>query len=227
MPPKSQQEKNNDLVLSYLALRKSVGFLGIALPIVLILGAILIGDCSGLQASISDYHNTAMRDVFVGILCAIALFLFAYSGYDRLDSIMAKTAGILGFMVALFPDDPDTNSPCTILCAQNIPPWMSKVHFFSAAIFLLILAYFSIFLFTKSNQPKSEWSAQKKKRNIIYQVCGYLIVISIVTLAIFFFVPGLKTILDNSSLVLVLEVVALWAFGFSWVVKGEAILKDK
>jgi hypothetical protein len=225
MSQKTQQEKNNDLVLSYLTLRKAVDFLGIALPIVLILGAILIGDCAGLQDSISDYHNTAMRDVFVGFLCAIALFLFAYSGYDKLDSIMAKSAGVLGFMVALFPDDPDTNSTCTIQCAQNIPDWMSTVHFISAATFLLILAYFSIFLFTKTGGKPL--TPEKKKRNMIYRICGYTIISCLVLLAIYFSVKPLQAKFSAYSPVLISEALALWAFGFSWIVKGEAILKDK
>lgn len=224
MPPKSEQEKHNDLVLSYLTLRKAVGFLGIALPIVLILGSFLIGDCSGLQASISDYHNTAMRDVFVGILCAIALFLFAYSGYDKLDSIMAKSAGVLGFFVALFPDDPDLNNTCTIKCAQNIPNWMSTVHFISAAAFLLILAYFSIFLFTKTGSKPM--TSEKKKRNLIYRICGYTIIACLVLLAIYFAVPAFNTKFSVYSPVLIFETLALWAFGLSWVVKGEFILKD-
>ncbi len=225
MPPKTEQEKDNELVISYLTLRKAVGFLGIALPIVLILGAILVGNCSGLQASISDYHNTAMRDIFVGILCAISLFLFAYSGYDKLDSIMAKSAGVLGFMVAIFPDDPDLTNACTIQCSQKIPGWMSTLHFISAAIFLLILAYFSIFLFTKTGGKPI--TPEKKKRNLIYRVCGFTIIACLVFLAIYFAVPALKTKFSAYSPVLIFEALALWAFGFSWVVKGEAILKDK
>jgi succinate dehydrogenase hydrophobic anchor subunit len=218
-----KKEDNNNLVLSYLALRKAVGFLGIALPVVLILGAILIGNCSGLQASISDYHNTAMRDVFVGILCAIALFLFAYSGYDKLDFWMAKAAGLLGFFVAIFPDDPDLTNPCTIQCMQNIPGWMSTVHFISAAVFLLILAYFSIFLFTKTGGKPI--TPEKKKRNLIYRICGYTIIACLVLLAIYFLM-SLQDELGKYSPVLILEALALWAFGFSWVVKGEFILKD-
>ena len=220
----TKKEDNNNLVLSYLALRKAVGFLGIALPIVIILGAILIGDCSGLQASISDYHNTAMRDVFVGILCAIALFLFAYSGYDKLDFWMAKAAGLLGFFVAIFPDDPDATNTCTIKCLQNIPTWMSTFHFISAVTFLLILAYFSIFLFTKTGGKPI--TPEKKKRNIIYRICGYTIITCLVILALYFAIPALKEKFSAYSPVLIFETLALWAFGFSWVVKGEFILKD-
>jgi hypothetical protein len=220
---KTKSEEDNNLVLSYLALRKAVGFLGISFPIVLIIGSILFGACTGFQESISDYHNTNMRDVFVGILSAIALFLFAYSGYDDLDFWMAKAAGLFGFMVAIFPDALDDNE-CTIYVKQLIPDWMETVHFISAALFFLVLAYFCIVLFTKS---KGEMTPEKKKRNIIYRVCGYTIITCLVLLALYFFTPALKELLEDYKPVLILEIVALWAFGFSWVVKGEFILADK
>ncbi|MDO8998427.1 MAG: hypothetical protein Q7W45_01585 [Bacteroidota bacterium] len=216
----------NSYALSYLALRKIVGFLGITFPIILILGAIAFGACKGVQASISDYHNTSMRDVFTGILCAMSLFLFAYAGYDKLDFWMAKLCGILGFMVAIFPDGLDDNE-CTIYVNQIIPPWMEKVHLYSAGAFFLVLAYFSIFLFTKSNKATAAQTAQKKKRNLIYKICGYIMVVCIVILLLYFQIPGLKEKFEKYSPVLFLEIIALWAFGFSWLVKGETILKDK
>jgi hypothetical protein len=217
-------KKNNKLLISYLDLRKAVGFLGISLPIILIAGAILFGDCKGLQDSISDYHNTNMRDVFVGILCSIALFLFAYVGYDTLDYWMAKAAGVFGFMIAIFPDSLDLDNSCTIISNENIPTWMSVVHIISAALFLLILAYFSIFLFTKSD---GAMTSQKQKRNVIYRVCGYIILGCLVVLALYFAIAKLKTVFGGYSIVLIFETIAFWAFGFSWIVKGEFILKDK
>ena len=216
--------KNNNLVIYYLDLRKAVGFLGIGLPIILIVGAILFGDCQGLQDSISDYHNTNMRDVFVGILCSIALFLFAYTGYDTLDYWMAKAAGVLGFMIAIFPDSLDLDNPCTIIVEQNIPTWMATVHFISATLFLLVLAYFSIFLFTKSD---GVMTPEKKKRNTIYRICGFIIIACLIILALYFATAKLKTVFGGYSPVLIFETIAFWAFGFSWIVKGEFMLKDK
>jgi hypothetical protein len=35
-----------------------------------------------------------------------------------------------------------------------------------------------------------------------------------------------KTVLRNWAPVLILEILALWAFGFSWLVKGETLFKD-
>ncbi len=254
-----QKEDNNDLVVSYLYLRRIVGILGFAFPIVLAVGAVLLGDCKGFQDSISDYHNVNMRDVFVGLFSAISLFLFVYSGYDKLDSFMAKSAGILGFLVCIFPDDIDDN-PCAIQVDQNIPDWFSTVHFTAAVLFFLVLSYFSIFLFTKSKkdnelidaknksiawlawysiktffqkqkparkaEEKAENTDEKEKRNKIYRWCGYIIILCLLILAAFFIAgkPDFKIIIFPP--VYFFETVALWAFAFSWFVKGKTILKD-
>lgn len=255
-----KKEDNNDLVLSYLYLRRIVGILGFAFPIILHVGSVLFGECKGFQDSISDYHNVCMRDVFVGLLSAISLFLFVYAGYDKLDSFMARSAGILGFMVCIFPDEID-NNPCAIDVCQDIPGWFWKVHIASAIVFFLILAYFSIFLFTKSKtdndklKPESRtilwlaWNSiklffqkekpaltinekrirtQKEKRNIWYRWCGYIILLCLVILGIYFLVgkPEFK-IFGIFPVVFFFEVIALWAFAVSWFIKGDTILKDK
>ena len=77
---------------SYLALRKAVGWIGIVLPFVLMFGALLLKD-EVIQESISHFYHTKMGDVFVGALCAVALFLFFYSGHDKLDNWAGNMAG--------------------------------------------------------------------------------------------------------------------------------------
>ena len=80
-----------------ITLRRTIGILGIALPLIVAVGAVTLGNCSSIQRSISLYYNTVMRNVFVGILSATALFMFAYRGYDYRDRI----AGIAAFVFAL------------------------------------------------------------------------------------------------------------------------------
>jgi len=40
--------------------------------------------------TISLYYYTGMRDVLVGALCAIALFMFFYKGHDKWDDRVGK-----------------------------------------------------------------------------------------------------------------------------------------
>lgn len=65
------QKADNDLVLSFLSVRRAIGCLGYFLPLALIAYGLSLGD--GILTSISAYYYTPMREVFVGTLCAIAV----------------------------------------------------------------------------------------------------------------------------------------------------------
>lgn len=84
---------------------------------------------------------------------------------------------------------------------------------------LLTLAYFSLFLFTMTDSRKGPPTAQKLKRNVVYRVCGYTI-LSVSYKPIAEKIPSLHPVFWLDSL-------AVEAFGVSWLVKGETILKDK
>ncbi|MDZ7633560.1 MAG: hypothetical protein U5L72_03595 [Bacteroidales bacterium] len=98
-----QTTDHSALIHSYLSLRKSVGWIGILLPFVLVFGHIcyLFGG-DRLLNNLSVYYHTGMRDFFVGAICAIALFLFFYRGYDRWDNISANVAGFFALGIAFF-----------------------------------------------------------------------------------------------------------------------------
>jgi hypothetical protein len=90
-------------------------------------------------------------------------------------------------------------------------------------LFFLILASFSFFLFTKTAKDKGP-TRQKKKRNVIYRICGLVMVASLTATVIFMAIRD-----DNSKFPFVFlgETIALVAFGISWLTKGEAIYPDK
>ena len=68
---------------------------------------------------------------------------------------------------------------------------------------------------------------QKVKRNVIYYVCGSLMsLVLLVILGRFInIVPA--DWYDINNMTFWMESLAVEAFGFSWLVKGEFILKDK
>lgn len=219
-----QANINDNLVISFLALRRGVGIIGIILPVVLVIGTQFISVCNTIQPSISDYYFTRLGNFLVGSLCAVGLFLFCYKGYDKKDKIASKLASVFAVCIAFFPTGgPDASSACNFL-HRNSDSWMSTIHDISAALFFAMLAYFCLFLFTqKSNNP----TPQKLMRNRIYKICGYTILGCILLLVVYFNVESLQTSLREYKPVFVLETIALWAFGFSWLTKGQAILKDK
>jgi hypothetical protein len=199
------------LVVSYLTLRKAVGILGIALPVLLAVGCLVVGQCDGLEPSISDYYGTPMRDLFVGLLFAIGLFLFSYRGYDRRDEVAGKLGCCLAMGVALFPTTSTT-------------AWVHDAHLVFAAALFLTLAWFSLFQFTQTAKDVPP-TLKKLQRNRIYRTCGIVMLACVASIALY------KGFLANTALaglnpVFWLESLALWAFGFSWLTKGEFILQD-
>lgn len=220
----------NKLSLSYLSIRKTIGMLGLLFPFILIAGSFAFGNCQSIQPSISDYYHSNMRDVFVGYVCSLSLFLIAYKGYDRTDDVISTLAGLFGLLVALFPTKLKTDSEnnildCNIWCTAQLPAWTNLIHLISALLFLLCLCYFSLFLFTKS---KAMPSPKKLQRDKIYLTCGYIMFVCIFLLIVLFALPDrISTPLLKYKPVFWLETIAFVAFGFSWLVKGEFVLSDK
>jgi hypothetical protein len=207
--------KSNDEYLSqtysYLALRKAVGWIGILLPLVLVTGSVVIFGEKGIRENISSYYYSGMRDLFVGSLCAIALFLFFYKGYDKWDNRAATLAGLFALGIAFFPTVPDVPYNLT-----------ATIHFICAATFFVILSAMSIFLFTRK---KPEPTKRKLVRNKIYIICGLVMTASMAAILFFFIFFSRKH--PDSRLVFWGETIALIAFGISWLTKGGTLYPDK
>lgn len=196
---------------SYLSLRKAVGWIGILLPFVLVLGHCTIFGGDTILHNLSVYYHTGMRDLFVGSICAIALFLFFYRGYDRWDNIAANLSGFFALGIAFFPT-----------VKEGPWDWVARVHFYSAACFFVILAFISLFLFTRGEKRPT---GRKLKRNIIYRACGIIMLASLAGIEIYFLFTDENH--DDSRFVLIAETITLMAFGISWLTKGGTLYPDK
>ncbi len=212
------------LVRSYLFLRRGIGIIGVALPIVLVIGKIILDRRLEVLDSISAYYYSVMGNVFVGSLWAIGIFLICYQ-YDHLDDIVSTVAGVCAIGVSLFPTTPDK--------ATGQQMVIGILHGLFAGIFFGTLALMAIFLFTRKNPDPHKVTDRKRLRNKIYLICGITIVVCLVLLILIALVQNLflsgKPLLQPLRPVLVLEWLATWAFGIAWFVKGETlgILKDK
>ena len=223
MSDKSEQE--NSLVFSYLTLRKTIGILGIALPVVLAVGGLLIFEPPMLQKSISAYYHTDMRQVFVGTLWALGFFLLSYKGYERADAIAGDLGCIFAVGMTFFPTWPDP-SPLECLVSPHAL-LLGRIHVALAGSFFLTLIYFSLFLFTKTD-PSKPPTRKKLQRNMVYRACGYVMALCVLLIGIYYLVQRKDlSFLVTYNPVFWLEAVAIVAFGISWLTKGEAILKDE
>lgn len=204
------------LMMSYLSLRKSVGAIGMALPFTLSLGNIALGG-QGIEDTMSAYYYTQMGDVFVGSLFAIAVFLLSYHGHDWQDRLTGLACGVGAIGVALFPVVPEP---------QNLQQRLTDLtHAGSAALFFLGLAVFCLVLFKRS-EPSKPPSAAKIKRNQIYTICGWLIVLCVAMIGVQHFIIQ-STALRDIHLIFWLEATGIFAFGVSWFVKGQGLLSDQ
>jgi len=211
-----QTGSDRSLVLSYLELRRAIGIIGIALPFVLACGEMLLVRTFKIQSSISAYYYTGMRNVFVGSLCAIGVFLMSYRGYEYVDELAGKLASAFAIGVALFPTTPEG----TATCLQKV---IGAIHLTSAALLFLTLAYFSYFLFTKTDHSPGKTPTRRKlQRNWVYRICGIAMVASVAAVAILGFLPSDLPVKQRDP-VFWLESVAIVAFGISWLTKGAAI----
>jgi hypothetical protein len=91
-----------------------------------------------------------------------------------------------------------------------------------------MLAIFAYFVFTRPPLPKEQLEPRKRTRNKIYRACGVIIVVCLALS------PLLDRVLsddlrDQIHPLFWLESIAVWAFSFSWMVKGDLIpwLKDE
>jgi hypothetical protein len=218
--------QNSILVISYLNLRKAIGIIGVALPFVLAFGQILLHALKiqsslhtpVIENSISSYYYTDMRNIFVGSMCAIGVFLMSYRGYDWRDAIAGRFAFVCAIGVALFP-----TSPLPVATADQ--KLIGGVHLTFAALLFLTLAYFSLMLFTETDPNKTP-TRQKLKRNVVYRVSGYIMLACIALIAVAA-LPPIKAMVERFEPRFWLESIAIVAFGISWLTKGEAILKDQ
>jgi hypothetical protein len=216
---KKKLENKKSLVFSYLALRKTVGILGIGFPFILSLGALTLFQ-TGFRISLSAYYHTDMRDVFVGTLCVIGFFLFSYKGHENSDDIAGDLGCVFAVGTALFPTAPDG-------AVDGGALFIGHVHLAFAALFFLTLIYFSLFLFTKTD-PQKKPTRRKLQRNKVYKACGYTMGICILLIAIYsLFLRTTVPRLELLKPVYWLESLAILAFGISWLTKGETILKDE
>lgn len=148
------------------------------------------------------------QSILVGFLFAIAAFLLAYNGLSKSEMVISKFAAVAALGVALFPTS-----------CKGQPQIIPYVHFGSAAVMFLILAYFC-YVFYKRARAKGY--PQAKWRAFIYVLCGIVIIASILILVIDK-ATGRVISSEIPRLVFYCERAALVAFGISWLTASKVL----
>ena len=152
--------------------------------------------------------------------------MFSYRGHDGRDNLAGNIAGVSAVGIAFAPtlrEGSDVTKEIVI----------GYLHYFFAAVFFITLVYFCLALFTKTHKGVTP-TVSKQQRNKVYRMCGFTmaVCISLILLCQFVLAPDQPTSVQSDWLktlrpVYWLEAVAIIAFGFSWLVKGRALLDEK
>ena len=189
--------------LSYRNLRAITGYVGLTLPVVLLMTGVVDGH---FESSLSAYYYTKVGNVFTGALCVIGVFLLAYRLTAwAVDNIATTLAGIAALGVAFFHAAPQNASLSQLRLAD--------VHLACAAALFILLGAISLFLFPRDVLPDQRWRADW------YRALGALIWLSIALM------PTLSSLASSfynrEHVFFILETVCVMAFAVSFILKGH------
>ena len=216
-------ELRSEMVLSYTRVRLALGLLGFSLPFILLIGAITE---NRLEPTISDFYHTLYRDIYVGTLCAIGIFLVSYREHRRGadewigDNLLATFAGVAAFGMAFLPTASPDGAVETVsqkYLGTGITP---VAHYLCALVFFASLSAFCFVKFARTARPG---------RRRIYIFSGWVMIASLVLTSIAaayknYLGGEIARLVVEYELIFWFEAVGVWAFSLSWLVKSKVDL---
>jgi hypothetical protein len=219
----------NQLLISYQKLQQTVGWIALLMPLAV---RVLAYARQGIFTtnSVSAYYYTDARDVFVGALVAGGIVLAFFRSEHARDRWIAIAAGLAAIGIALCPMDIAAGvlgSPSAANAESEkklVEALRSGVHgpigyhFVFVAIFFVLTFYLVAFRF-RANTPLQA-TEKKKQRNWVYIVCGGLMGLAFVWIAILWLV-------NRQGSIFWPETLAVVSFTYAWLVKGQLFFKDQ
>ena len=172
----------------------------------------ILGQLPGINnpewyVSISATYFANSNMCMIGALCLCAFFLFTYQGYDLGDRLFTSIAAIAALLIVAFPCSARGTDAHLGLFA--LPSNISNtIHGVAAAVLFLSFALMILTQFTKGG---------RKKRNILYYICGIIMLIAMVFVVISMYCNWVP------YMTMILEIVMLEAFAIAWIVKSNII----
>ena len=201
-------------VRSYVFTRFAIGLLGVLLPPVLVLLEPALFD--GLpfpRGSLSAYYYSGLREVFVGGLWAIGVFLVVYKALDfSWESLLSSLAGAAAVLVAVFPTERPgagvTPTPFQVKFGESV---VTAIHYGAAIAFIVLLV--PIVLFFARDEGRREHRSWQG-----FHTLSAAFILFGAALAAFAGITG-----GPDKGVLFGEWIAIWAFAASWLTKGAEL----
>ncbi len=218
LPPAHKQKFQRifatQAVRSYLFLSLGMGLMAFFLPILLIAVAHYHD-----HFSISYFYYTGdpSRNIFVGFMYAIGVFLILFHGLSNIENWILNAAGAAAIVVAMRPMPIFTKGHPTQVEQQCSLPkgGLPSVHAVSAIFFFLCLAVVAIF-FAKGRVKYITDLPMKRMFIAAYNVTGFLMIALPATVMVLYYRHGARC--ENHHIFAV-EWAGIVAFSLFWFVK--------
>lgn len=211
---------------SFVTMRLGSGGLAFLLPIALVVIVHWLDDDQPwIRGSLSEYYYSGAREVFVGGLSAIVVFLIAYRVLEwSLDNVLSWIAAVFLLVVVVFPTGrpseemecghPSEQIDCTPLQNALSESLVETLHYIGAIVFIGSLAMISFFFCVRE--------ARRTQRGWLppaFWWKWHLLWVALIVAAIVWILVT-RTGWGPKQSLFIGEVVAVWAFALSWIAKG-------
>jgi hypothetical protein len=194
----------------YLRMQFWIGVLGISVPLLLLLNEAWLDGTWASRGSLSAYYHSGARDIFVGGLCCVGIFLVFYriEGARRIN-FWTSVAGAACLGVALVPTKAPSGAPQTPFQLEVGQLTLQYWHFGFAITFIVLLVPIS-------------WSYARGASTQAWRTYHHTCAVLIVGFCLYIAFSKVTGIGEQQAL-LVGETGAVWSFSASWLSHGLAL----
>jgi uncharacterized membrane protein len=147
--------------LAFLIKSFGIGVIALAVPIVLP----LVGGYDGHYSISFFYHVPATRDLFVGLLWSLGLFLILFQGLSRWENLLLSAAGVFLILVAMVPTGQEQ-------CTDTMFSWHAGFAFaFFGCLFVVALK------FGKERLNYILWPPLRRRFELAYTITGWAMIV--------------------------------------------------
>jgi hypothetical protein len=200
------EDLRKNILSTYFTLRMGIVVLSAALPVGLYAYSLSV-DHGLLETSMSAFygaHGEAMRNWFVGVLCAVGAFLILYQGFSPLEDSLLNSAGGFAVLTAI--------TPCNCWIGAHGDP--SKLHKVFAIAFFVSMASVVWFCAEDTITLLPTKADQAKFRRTYRGIALGLVASPVAALIVSY------VLLNFVSRTFYIEWFGVWVFAFYWLTKS-------